>query len=94
MAAPTYKLSTRKLVTREYLMPHAPPLPAGPLSLRTHSRQLAEHMAMRSGDDQTLLMIAAASRDKMTFKACVDKLRFLITPHDVSEIAFDACFAR
>lgn len=40
---------------------------------------------MRSGDDQTLLMIAAASGDKMTFKAVVESLKFVINPHDVSE---------
>ena len=38
---------------------------------------------LRSGDDQTLLMIAAASSDKMTFKACVEALRLAVTPHDV-----------
>ncbi|CAM9904219.1 unnamed protein product [Scytosiphon promiscuus] len=44
--------------------------------------EMAEHMALRSGDDQTLLMIAAASTDKMTFKACVEALRLALTPHD------------
>lgn len=44
---------------------------------------MAEHMVLRSGDDQTLLMIAAASSDKMTFKACVEALRLAVTPHDV-----------
>lgn len=45
---------------------------------------MAEHMALRSGHDQTLLMIAAASSDKMSFKTCVEALRLALTPHDVS----------
>lgn len=45
---------------------------------------MAENMALRSGDDQTLLMIAAASSDKMAFKTCVEALRVALTPHDVS----------
>lgn len=56
------------------MLPFSSPLSCG---------QMAEHMVLRSGDDQTLLMIAAASSDKMTFKACVEALRLAVTPHNV-----------
>lgn len=39
---------------------------------------------MRSGEDRTLLMISAASGDKMAFKTCVESLRMVLNPHEVN----------